>query len=160
MQQVPLAPGHEKFHFDPRFRLPLYDAVFHDSVIATHQWGTHSLKFTGQVVTNTLLEMLYQVPPLYHMNLREFPKHRDRMVAHHGFFSPLHRETALMPLTDFQWLTEDRLVQRTVFGDRIALVANFSDAEFRHGGTALPPRSVLAERLDTGAVSIFTPSPP
>jgi hypothetical protein len=160
VMQVPLAPEYVKFHCDPRFRLPLYQAAFHDSVIATHHWGTHSLKFTGQVVTNTLLEMLYQVPPLYHMNLREFPKHRDRMVAHSGFFSPLHRETALMPLTDFEWLSEDRLVQRTVFGERIALVANFSEREFDHGGATLPPRSVLVEHLDTGAVSIFTPTPP
>ncbi|MBN1477207.1 hypothetical protein JXA47_10675 [Candidatus Sumerlaeota bacterium] len=160
MDQVPLAPGYERFNYDPRFRLPLYQAVFHDSVVATHWWGYHSLKFTDQIVTNTLTEMLYQVAPLYAMNLREFARHRDRMVATHEFFSPLHRETALLPLTDFEWLTEDRLVQRTVYGDEIALVANFSEEVFEFGGTEIPARSVMSERLGSGEREVFTPAEP
>jgi Glycosyl hydrolases related to GH101 family, GH129 len=160
MDQVPLAPGYEKFNYDPRFRLPLYQAVFNDSVMATHSWGYHSLKFTDQVVTNALMEMLYQVAPIYVMNLREFPRHRDRMVATHEFFSPLQRETGLMPMTDFEWLTDDRLVQRTVYGDEIALVANFSEGAFELEGTEIPARSVMSERLDSGEVQIFTPAEP
>ncbi len=160
MDQVPLAPGYERFHYDPRFRLPLYQTVFHDSVVATHWWGYHSLKFTDQIVTTALTEMLYQVPPMYAMNLREFARHRDRMVAHSEFFSPLHRESALMPLTGFAWLTEDRLVQRTVFGDAIAVVSNFSEAPFDFEGNAIPPRSVLSERIETGEVRVFTPTAP
>lgn len=159
VQQVPLAPGHEKIHFDPRFRLPLYEAVFHDSVVATHQWGYHSLKFLDQVVTNSLLEMLYQVPPMYHMNLREFAEHRERMVAHDEFFGPLHRETGLLPLTEFEWLDDERLVQRARFGDVIEIVANFSASGWARGAGVIPPLTVVAHDLRTGEMRSFTPTP-
>ena len=38
---------YEYFNYDPRFRLPLYETVFHDSVVATHHWNNASLKFVN-----------------------------------------------------------------------------------------------------------------
>ncbi len=46
-------------------------AVADDSVIATHHWSFASLKATDCAETVELLELLYQVPPLYHLNLSE-----------------------------------------------------------------------------------------
>jgi hypothetical protein len=71
---VVLKPKYQKFFFDPRYRLPLHQTVFHDSVIATHHWSAASLKFTDQVQTNELLELLYNVPPMYHLNRAEWKK--------------------------------------------------------------------------------------
>ena len=93
-----------------------------------------------------LLELLYQVPPLYHLNLQEFQKRKGQIQRHYAFFSPLHRETALLPLTRFQWLTPDRMVQRTTFGEQLELVANFGTADFRHGETIVHKQSIVAER--------------
>jgi hypothetical protein len=159
VKQVPLKPDYFTWFYDPAFRLPLYQTVFNDSVIATHHWGYHSLKFTDQIPTVELQELLCDVPPLYHMNLDEFTKHGERMKAHYAFFSPLHRELALLPLTGFEWLTDDRMVQRTVFGDKVEITANFTDAPFEDGGIAVPARSVVAHRLDTGETRTYTPAP-
>jgi hypothetical protein len=104
-----------------------------------------------------LLELLYQVPPLYHLNAREFQKRQPQIKRHYDFFSPWHRETALLPLTDFQWLTPGGEVQRTVFGDRIELVANFSASDFKHGDTTLGPRSIVVKRGDGSAAQKFVP---
>jgi len=157
VKQVPLKEKYYRFYFDPRFRLPLYQTVFHDSIVATHQWGYASLKFIDQVDTVELLELLYNVPPLYHMNLREFKKHKSRMKAHHDFFSPLHRELGLMPMTDFAWLTPDRMVQQTIFGDGVEMIANFGAEDFDYQGKAVPARSVMAIWRDTGEVQVFAP---
>jgi hypothetical protein len=157
MQQVPLAPGYEKFFFDPRFRLPLFETVYHDSLIATHEWGEGSLKFSDEVVNDALIEALYQVPPLYHLNLREWRRLRDQIVARYRFWSPLHRETALLPLTQFEWLTPDRLVQRTQFGERVEIVANFSSEEWASGEMRVPAHSAWARHRDTGETAVFTP---
>ncbi|GAF90602.1 unnamed protein product, partial [marine sediment metagenome] len=110
VKQVPLRPHYYTFHYDPAYRLPLYQTVFHDSLIATHHWGRHSLKFSDQVGTVALTELLYGVPPLYHMNLAEFEKHGERIKAHYAFFSPLHRQIGALPMTDFEWLSADRMV--------------------------------------------------
>lgn len=157
VKPVPLKPAYAYFHFDPRFRLPLYQVVFNDSVIATHHWGRGSLKFTDQIETTALIELLYNVPPLYHLNLDEFEKHGERIKRHYEFFSPLHRELALLPLTDFAWLSADRFVQRTVFGKRVELVANFSRSERSVGDLSVPPRTVIARWLDSGATRSFAP---
>jgi hypothetical protein len=157
VKQVPLKPLYRKPYYDPRFRLPLYQTVFHDSVVATHHWGFASLKFSDQVDTVELLELLYNVPPLYHMNLDEFEKHKNLIKAHYGFFSPLHRELGMLPMTDFAWLTPDRMVQRTVFGDRVEMVANFSDKGFEYRGIVVQGRSILARWIETGATRIYTP---
>jgi len=160
LRRVPLKPRFRKYYYDPRYRLPLYQTVFHDSVVATHHWHHSSLKFTDQVDTVELLELLYNVPPLYHMSLEEYEKHGPQMKAHYAFFSQLHRELGLLPLTDFQWLTADRMVQRTVFGEAVEMVANFAEEDFRYLETAIPGRSILARWLETEDTRVYTPAPP
>ena len=104
-----------------------------------------------------LLQMLYDVPPLYHLNQHEFGRHKRFLKTHYAFFSPLHREAGLLPLTEFSWLTADHLVQRTVFGRKIELVANFGATPFVIHGTKLPGKSILAYRRDTHQTRIYTP---
>jgi hypothetical protein len=157
VKAVPLKERYARCHYDPRFRLPLNEIVFHDSFVSTHHWGSASLKFTNVRETIALTEMLYQCPPLYHLNLDEFKTHRDWISKHHDFFGPIHREVGFAPMTDFAWLTPDRLVQRTVFDDRVALTANFGTESFNRDGVSIPPRSVVATWLADGTWRRFSP---
>ncbi|MBE3095861.1 MAG: glycoside hydrolase [Planctomycetes bacterium] len=157
-KQVPMKAEYRRVYADPRFRLPLYETVFHDSVVATHQWGYGSLKFADDDHARELLELLYNVPPLYHLNTAEWSKRKQLIKAHYDFFSPLHLKAGLLPMTDFRWLSEDRMAQRTVFGDTLEFVANFRNEPFRHDGVDIPGRSILARWIGTGQVRIFTPS--
>lgn len=110
--------------------------------------------------TVALLELLYNVPPMYHLNRAEFKKHRERITSHYAFFSPLHRELALLPMSDFAWLTADREVQRTVFGGKVEMIANFGEKSYEHGSTNVPPRSIMSRRLDgAGSSQVFSPAP-
>jgi len=126
-------------------------------VIATHHWSFASLKAEDQAKTVELLELLYQVPPLYHLNVQEFRKRAAQIKRHYEFFSPLHRETALLPMTGFQWLTPDGAVQRTTFGDSIEMVANFGPSDFQYGDTMLRGQSILVKRRDSGKTRTYTP---
>jgi hypothetical protein len=146
-KQVPLKDEYRRIYAVPRFRLPLYQTVFHDSVIATHQWGYGSLKFDDPAHARELLEMLYNVPPLYHMNLNEWDKRKDEIKRRYQFFSPLHREAGLLPMTDFRWLSDDRMIQQATFGEQFELTANFRDKTHLHGNVELPAHSVLLRRL-------------
>ncbi len=85
---VPVKEEYRYIYFEPRFRLPLFQAAFHDSVIATHHWSFASLKTTNCAKTVELLELLYEVPPLYHLNLQEFQKRKAQIKRHYDFFSP------------------------------------------------------------------------
>jgi hypothetical protein len=157
IKEVPLKPYYVKFFYDPRYRLPLYETVFHDSVAATHEWASGSLKFKDQVQTMELLELLYNVPPLYHLNLAELKKWQARIKAHYDFFSPLHQKLGLEPLTYFAWLTADRLVQETTIGNA-KLIANFSTTPYVQNDLTVPPRSILAVDASSNS-KLYSPAP-
>lgn len=137
---IPVPPSLKTPYFDPAVRIPLYQAALGDEVIATHHWSFDSLKFEDVAAVRELMEILYQVPPMYHLNREMWPKRRARILRHLSFWSPLHRSLATVPLTNFEWLTEDRLVQQTTFeaeGGPVTITVNFSE-EARAGH---PPRS-------------------
>jgi hypothetical protein len=156
MKTTLLPEKYRLLFFDPRSRLPLFQTALHDSVVTTHHWTNPSLKFSNVSAVNELLELLYTVPPLYHMNLKEFSRHRKNMALHNTFFSPLHRETGLLPMSEFRWLTEDRMVQKTVFGNKVEMVVNFGNTTFKYQGTVIHPLSILARRLESGEVKIYS----
>ena len=156
VQQVPLKSRYFYLYYDPRFRLPLYQMVFHDSVITTCHWHAGSLKFKNAVETLALLELLYNVPPLYHLNTARFSKHKAWIKQHYTFFSPLHREIGGRTMTDFEWLRSDRLIQRTLFADTVEIVANFGTDPFEYKDMVIPGRSVAARWIDTGKIEVFS----
>jgi hypothetical protein len=153
---IPIKEEYRHIYFDPRFRLPLFETVFHDSVVATHHWSFASLKARDEAGTVELLELLYGVPPLYHLNLEEFQKREELMKRHYKFFSPLHREIALLPMSDFKWLTVDRLVQESVFGGTVTMTANFSDETFHRGDQDVPAHSILGTWSGSGKTMLYT----
>ena len=156
IKQVPLKPNYLYHYYDPRFRLPLYQIVFHDSVITTHHWGAGSLKFENAIETLALLEVFYNVPPLYHLNIAEFEKHKAWIKQHYAFFSPLHKQIGGKAMTDFEWLSDNRQVQRTEFGNIVEMYANFGTDPFRYKGIVIPGRSVVARWIGTGETEIFS----
>jgi hypothetical protein len=78
----------------------------------------------------------------------------DRFVKNtYEILSPLNELTAQMQLTEHQFLTADRKVQRTVFGagaSKVEVVVNAGGKNFTHqsrsgGATILPPYGFLVE---------------
>jgi hypothetical protein len=132
---VPIVPSLVVPYFEPRVRIPLYQAALGDELVVSHHWSFDSLKFWDIAVSRELLEILYMVPPMYHINREVWPKRRERIIRHHSFWAPWHRELATACLTQFEWLTEDRVLQRTTFtrpeGD-VTITVNF-DKEIRNG---------------------------
>lgn len=143
------------FTFDPKYRLPLYEAVFHDSIIGTDFWGLSLVKFKNLVQTRTLLLLLYNAPSIWHLDQQALREDGPRITALNAFFAPLHRRIGSAPLVRFEWLTGDRLVQQTQFGDHIVMTANFSD----HAFGQLPPRCIEARWLKEGRKESFCPAP-
>jgi hypothetical protein len=141
-------------HSDPRFRLPLYEAVFHDSVITTSHYSSPSLKFPEIAETTALTEILYQVAPMYHFNLSYFAKVKDAIKPHVDLFKRTHSYSYRYALEEFRFLSDDRLVQRARFGD-LVMTANFGTADFRSGDARVPARSVLVSFPDSGEVLIY-----
>jgi hypothetical protein len=123
---VPLKEPFRTVHFEPGMRLPLYQAVFHGSVITTHHWLFDSLKLSNVQAANELTQLLYNVPPLYHLSASTVEQRLPLIQRQDRFFRPLHQRLATQAMTGFRWLTDDRQVQETTFADGTRLVANFA----------------------------------
>jgi hypothetical protein len=146
---VPVPPGLKTPYFDPTVRIPLYQAALGDELIASHHWSFDSLKFSDVQQTRELMEILYMVPPIFHVSRETWPKRREHIIEHHTFWSPLHRELACAPLSRFQHLSDDRLVQRTTFETRkgeVSITVNFGE----RAHAAYPPHSATV----AGAVAV------
>ncbi len=59
--------------------------------------------------------------------------------------APLNRLTALLPMTDHQFLTPDRMVERTRFGDDVRITVNYGAGDFDAGKVVLPQYGFVVE---------------
>ncbi len=139
--------------YDPHYRLPLYEAIFHDSVISTYRWELNELKIPRIKKTKASLQNLYNVPPIWVLNLKTLQKNKKYFVDYYNFFSPLHQMAGVEALTAFEWLTDDHLVQQTQFGNRLILTANFSNRPYEKIG----PHCIQARRKEDDSTSLFCP---
>lgn len=151
----PVDPGAEfsQAKYDPAYRLPLYEAAFHASVVATDRWDVPMAKFPALVRVRQLLELLYGVPSIWAMDRRQLRESGAALTKLTEFFYPLHQRIGTAPLADFEWLTPDRLVQRTRFGSTAALTANFGSAEF----AGVKPGCIRVDWTASRAAATFCP---
>ena len=151
---VPLKEPYRTVHFDPATRLPLYQAVFHGSIITTHHWLFDSLKLSNVREQNELLQLLYNVPALYHLSEDTLSERLEIIRQQDAFFRPLHERLATQAMTGFEWLSGDKLMQQTTFSDGTRLVANFDRRAREVGGRSFAALSVTAFTAD-GDVAVY-----
>ncbi|MEZ9566097.1 glycoside hydrolase [Vibrio artabrorum] len=134
--------------FSPQYRIPLYQAVFHDEVINTHHWHSDSLKFTNVKAERDLTAMLYNTPPMVHLTRDEAlssSSPRIKALKHYqDGFEPIHEQLWDKQLVDFEWLDKTGDVQQTEFSDGSKIIANFSSKAFRHNGIDIAGLSIKA----------------
>lgn len=142
---VPIKDKYKHLYTDPAYSLPLYKLVYNDSVITTHHWEWGSLKIKDEVGSRMLSELLYDVPPLYHIDETSWEKDKGLIMDHLHVWTPFHEKAVTMQMTDFRILTPDRLVQSTTFGNRLRVVANFSAKDYSDSNVTVPARTVVIE---------------
>ena len=140
--------------FAPQYRIPLYQAVFHDEVINSHHWHSDSLKFSNVQTERDLASMLYNTPAMVHLsrdeaNSADAP--RLQALAHYQKgFAPIHQKLWNKALIDFTWLDKQGLLQQTTFSDGSKIIANFSKQTVTTDNQLpIPPGAILAF-LSTG----------
>ncbi|BBE31815.1 hypothetical protein OSSY52_19560 [Tepiditoga spiralis] len=142
-KEVPLKPIHKKIYYNQKYNLPLFQLVYHDSVISSYHWEMGSLKAPEEDINNMLREMLYCIPPLYHLDRVLWKKYKNTIINHINVWSKLHKKLANVEMTNFKILSNDKLVQMTEFKDKTKIIANFSLKNYIYKDTKIPPKSVL-----------------
>ncbi|QNK61539.1 hypothetical protein H7F33_13335 [Pedobacter sp. PAMC26386] len=155
--QAPLKDEYLYLYFDNRFNVPLFQLVYNDAVITSHHWECGSLKIPGEIKNTELKEILYNVPPMYHLNQAAWMQYKDLITKHMKVFSKTHEVAVQLEMTRFDWLTKDRLIQRTTFGKTMEITANFSNVPFVKEGKTVLPHTLLIHNLLTGDCEVYNP---
>ncbi|MCL9783739.1 glycoside hydrolase [Vibrio sp. S4M6] len=146
--------------FAPQYRVPLYQAVFHDEVINSHHWHSDSLKFSNVKKERDLTSMLYNTPAMVHLTRDEMSSPespRLQQLRHYqAGYLPVHSVLWDKQLVDFQWLDKQGNVQLTRFSDGSIIVANFSSKVQHAKGLNIAPMSIVA-KLSNGKTITWQP---
>ncbi|SNZ01752.1 glycoside hydrolase [Flagellimonas pacifica] len=157
-KQVPMKDKHTYVYFDNRFNIPLFQLVYNNSVITSHHWEWGTLKVIPEIQNQELKEVLYNVPPLYQLDIPNWKQHKKVITDHVKVFSKLHEQAVKMEMTSFDWLTEDRLIQKTVFGDnKIQIIANFGPTTFDYEGKEISAKSLLVVYPEKDTFEFYKP---
>ncbi|WP_265516376.1 glycoside hydrolase [Nitratireductor luteus] len=143
-KSVPLKEPYRTVYFDPRTRLPLYQSVFHGSVVTSNHWLFDALKFTNVRIEMELTQLLYNVPPMFHLSENTLSERLPIMARQAAFFQPLHERLGTQEMTAFRYRPNDRLLQETEFEDGTRLVANFSSEAKVVDGIVLDAYTIVA----------------
>ncbi len=156
-KQVPIKELYHYVYYDCKFNLPLFQLVYNNSVIVSHHWGFGSLKLLDEVRNNKLREILYNFPPLYNLDRDEIIKQEKTIASHLKVFGKTHSTAIKSEMTDFKYLSDDKMIQETVFGNVLNIIANFSNKEYKFKSDIIPAMSLLIIYPDENKKEIYTP---
>lgn len=154
-KQIPVKEKYYHIFLDPAYDVPLYKLVYNDSVITSYHWDWSTFKVEGAVEDRMLREVLYNTPPLYHLDRAEWEKYKTPIIAHTKVWSDFSKEAVQKEMTDFKRLTDDGLVQMTEYGKNLQVIANFTDTGYSYNEQEIPAHSLMI--LEDGQTREYTP---
>ncbi|GIV15485.1 MAG: hypothetical protein KatS3mg022_0920 [Armatimonadota bacterium] len=133
--QLPAWSEYERWGIGYRYRIPLWELVFHDCVVSTWYWGDSSdwlLQAAPEVTDKKdLFNILYGTIPLMWLDPRgAWNSDRQRFVRTYRLTSKLHEAVATQEMLSHEFLTPDHAAQRTRFADGTVCVVNFGEQPY------------------------------
>jgi hypothetical protein len=131
-----------KFQLGEKYRLPLWELVYHDCVVAQWYWGDYNNKLPSLWNKRDLFNALYGTPPMFMFNRKLWEENRDRFAQSYRAATPVARATGYSEMTDHWFLTTDRSVQQTRFANGVTVTVNFGDTPYRGAdGAVVSPQN-------------------
>ncbi|MBC7326611.1 hypothetical protein H5T87_00650 [bacterium] len=131
--KLPKWEVYEKWGIGHRWRVPLWELVFHDCIIPTWYWGdsTDFLLQAAPEITHkkNAFNILYGTIPMFWSSA--WSNYRDIFLHSYRVTCKLHEVIADKEMLSHEFLSEDHDVQRTVFSDGTEVIVNFGVKPFK-----------------------------
>jgi hypothetical protein len=129
-----------KFQVGHKYRLPLWELVYHDCVVAQWYWGDYNNKLPAIWDKRDLFNILYGTPPMFMFTRQVWNQNKDRFVQSYKDVCKIARAVGYSEMTDHRFLTPDRNVQQTSFANGTTITVNFGNESYRFAdSTRLKP---------------------
>jgi len=136
-----------KFQLGHEYRLPLWELVYHDCVVAQWYWGDYNNKLPMLWDKRDLFNLLYATPPMFMFNRDLWQKNRSRFVQSYETICPNVRDLGYNEMTGHRFLTPDRGVQQTTFANGTRITVNFGNAPYQlSSGITVSPLGYHVEK--------------
>lgn len=119
-----------RFQVGHKYRLPLWELVYHDCVVAQWYWGDYNNKLPAIWNKRDLFNILFGTPPMFMYNRRVWKQNKDRFAQSYKDVCPVARAVGYAEMTDHRFLTPDRDVQQTTFANGVTITVNFGNRPF------------------------------
>jgi hypothetical protein len=127
VEDVP--PQISRFQTGAFYRLPLWELVYHDCVVAHWYWGDYNNKLPAVWDRRDLFNALYGTPPLFMFNRRLWEQDRDLFVKSYQTVCPIARSTGYSEMLSHRWVTLDHTVQETTFANGQTVTVNLGEED-------------------------------
>lgn len=129
-----------KFQVGHQYRLPLWELVYHECVVAQWYWGDYNNKLPALWDKRDLFNVLYGTPPMFMFDRKLWAENKARFVQSYKATAPYVRAAGYSEMTDHRFLTPDRAVQQTAFANGMTVTVNFGTMPFAlPGGGEIAP---------------------
>ncbi|MBV9868036.1 MAG: carbohydrate binding domain-containing protein [Abitibacteriaceae bacterium] len=133
-------PDFLKFQVGHFYRLPLWELVYHDCVVAQWYWGDYNNKAPEVWQRRDLFNIIYGTPPMFMFDKATWEKDKAHFVKSYQDICPLVRRLGYSEMLSHEFLTPDHAVQRTRWNNGTQITVNFGDTPYKlPDGTALQP---------------------
>ena len=120
-----------RFQVGHKYRLPLWELVYHDCVIAQWYWGDYNNKLPALWDKRDLFNILYGTPPMFMFTRQVWNQYKKRFVQSYNDVCNVARAVGYAEMTDHRFLTPDRNVQQTSFANGTTITVNFGSELYR-----------------------------
>ena len=138
-------PDFLKFQVGHFYRIPLWELVYHECVVAQWYWGDATNKSPEVWPQRDLFNTLYATPPLFFFDSARWKKDKAHFVQSYQAVCPLVRRLGYDEMRSHEFLTPDHAVQRTRWLSDTEIVVNFGSEPYRlsDGRVVAPGGSVV-----------------
>jgi len=131
-------PDIVKFMVGPRYRIPLWELVYHDCVVAYWYWGDYNNKVPDVWRRRDLFNILYATPPMYMFDKSTWTRDKSKFVSSYRDICPVVRRLGYDEMLSHAFLNADHTLQETRWKSGTRIIINLVDREQKAEGINVP----------------------
>lgn len=142
-KEVEIKEKYKKLIYDNKYNLPLYQIVYNNIIITSNHWEFDTLKAKNYVKALMLRGLLYNSPPMYHLDQKRWSKYKNLIVKYNKVFNPIHKRLIKEEIVSFEFLDTDGQLQKTRYSDGTEVIVNFSKEKKAYNKKVLEGETAL-----------------
>lgn len=133
---------------NPAYRIPLWELAYHDCVVQYWYWGDTPANCPELMDRFDAFNMLYGYPPIYSLDVSNWEKLKGKIAASYAKIAPLAQRVGFAKMTNFEYLSADKFVQKSTFDNGVYVIVNFGEKPFTtDDGRVVEPLRPLVDGL-------------